>query len=86
MTRPSVLALAVLSLASLAGCKYHQHLTYDFGRAYTAAVTTQADLTRPSVANSEYFLEGSEAAKIRMQLEETTTDKALPMVTFNTGQ
>lgn len=86
MTRPLAIVLALSGAALLGGCKHYQHLTYDFGRAYTASVTTQADLTRPSVASSEYFLEGTEAAKIRMALKEATTDQAQPVVTLTTAQ
>ncbi len=83
MTRAIATAIALLAPALLVGCGQPSHLGYDFGRAYTEAVTAQADLTRPSVASSEYMLEGSEASKIRMQLEEATTDKAEPVITLS---
>jgi hypothetical protein len=35
----------------------------------------QADLTRPSVAGSEYHLSGNEAAAIRILVQEATTDQ-----------
>jgi len=58
-----------------AGCASPLHLQYDFGRAYTEAVISQADLTRTSVANSTYPLYGVEAESIRIRVQETTTDK-----------
>lgn len=66
------LAIAALGLA---GCASPLHLQYDFGRAYTAAIISQADLTRPSVANSQYQLYGTEAESIRIRVRETTTDE-----------
>lgn len=71
-TRP----LVVAALASLgaAGCASPLHLTYDHGRAFTEAVTAQADLTRPSVAASQYQLYGTEATQIRIRVQEESTD------------
>ena len=66
--------LLVLAMAA-SGCASPLHLTYDHGRAYTEAVTRQADLTRPSVANSQYSLYGVEAEKIRIQVQEQATDE-----------
>lgn len=60
--------------ALLAGCASPLHLQYDFGRAYTEAVISQADLTRTSVANSTYPLYGVEAEAIRIRVQEKTTD------------
>ena len=70
----TALRAAGLSLA-LAGCASPLHLQYDFGRAYTAAIVSQADLTRPSVANAQYSLYGTEAEAIRIQVREKTTDE-----------
>lgn len=67
--------LAITALVGLSGCASPLHLTYDFGRAFTEAFTSQADLTRPSVANSTYQLYGTEAAEIRIRVREETTDK-----------
>ena len=64
----------ILVLA-LAGCTSPLHLTYDYGRAYTASILAQADLTRPSIAESEYALYGVEAANIRVRVQEESTDK-----------
>ena len=62
-------------LVLAAGCASPLHLTYDHGRAYTEAVTKQADLTRPSVANDQYKLYGTEAEMIRIQVREKSTDE-----------
>lgn len=72
MIRPLSLALIA---ATLAGCASQLHLTYDYGRAYTQSIITQADLTRPSVANSQYQLYGTEAEAIRIRVREKTTDE-----------
>jgi hypothetical protein len=61
--------------ALAAGCASPLHLQYDHGRAYTAAIISQADLTRPSVANSQYPLYGTEAEAIRIRVREKTTDE-----------
>jgi len=66
MTR--LLALALLA----GGCANPMTLTYDFGRAFTAATQMQADLTRPSVAAAQYRLSGLEGTDIRLRLRETT--------------
>lgn len=67
------LLLAAIAVAAT-GCASPLHLTYDYGRAYTQAVTTQADLTRSSVSASQYQLYGVEAAEIRIRVQETSTD------------
>ena len=82
MTRPLSLAI----LATLAGCASPLHLTYDHGRAYTEAMTSQADLTRPSVANSQYSLYGTEAEAIRIRVREKTTDEEEASSTLRQGQ
>lgn len=63
-----------LSLLLIAGCTSPLHMTYDYGRAYTASIVAQADLTRPSVAESQYALYGVEAASIRLRVREEATD------------
>ena len=75
MTRQLPLVAAMLSAAALSGCASPLHLQYDFGRAYTTAIISQADLTRPSVANSQYQLYGTEAEAIRIRVREKTTDE-----------
>ncbi|TVQ86502.1 MAG: hypothetical protein EA397_20095 [Deltaproteobacteria bacterium] len=62
------------TLLGLAGCANPMTLTYDFGRAYTAASITQADLSRPSVAAAQYRLSGIEGTEIRLRLQERTTE------------
>ncbi len=63
-----------LAAAFLSGCASPLHLTYDYGRAFTDAITAQADLTRPSVAAAEYNLYGTEATEIRIRVQEESTD------------
>jgi len=67
---PRAVMLALLT----AGCASPLHLTYDYGRAYTESIVAQADLTRPSVAESEYALYGVEAVNIRIRVQEEATD------------
>ena len=67
-------AIALMTLAGLAGCTSPLHLTYDHGRAFTEAFQAQPDLTRPSIAQSTYPLYGKEAADIRIRVREETTD------------
>ena len=67
--------IKTLALLLLAGCTSPLHLTYDYGRAYTASIVAQADLTRPSVAESQYALSGVEAASIRLRVREEATDQ-----------
>ncbi len=62
-------------LLMVAGCSSPLHLTYDYGRAYTDVFLTQADLTRPSIASSRYFLYGVEAAEIRIRVRDSATDE-----------
>ena len=62
-------------LVMVAGCSAPLHLTYDYGRAYTDVFLTQADLTRPSIASSRYFLYGVEAAEIRIRVRDSATDE-----------
>ena len=59
---------------ALAGCASPLHMTYDYGRAYTESIVAQADLTRPSVAESHYALYGVEAVNIRLRVQEESTD------------
>jgi len=66
--------LLLLAALGTGACASPLHLTYDHGRAYTEAVVRQADLTRPSVANSQYALYGVEAEQIRIQVQNQTTD------------
>lgn len=66
--------LTALALLGLAGCASPLHLTYDYGRAYTESIQAQGDLTRASVAESQYSLYGVEAANIRLKVQEEATD------------
>jgi len=79
---------STLLLATVLGagaCASPLHLTYDHGRAYTEAVVRQADLTRPSVANSQYALYGVEAEQIRIQVQNQTTDEEDSKSTLTQG-
>jgi hypothetical protein len=58
----------------LIACAQPVHYQYDFGRATWEAQRIQADLSRPSVAESLYPLSGEEASKIRTNAEKATTD------------
>jgi hypothetical protein len=75
-TRCPCSTLAVSLVLVLGACSgaASRHLQYDHGRAFTAAATAQADLTRPSVVNLEHPLQGVEAQAIRLRVEESTTD------------
>ncbi|MEZ4241037.1 MAG: hypothetical protein R3F59_33730 [Myxococcota bacterium] len=75
MTVRTHLVAALLAAAGLSGCASPLHLQYDYGRAYTTAIISQADLTRPSVANAQYQLYGTEAEAIRIRVREKTTDE-----------
>lgn len=75
----------VAAAAALAGCASPLHLTYDFGRAYTDAFTKQPDLSRPSVANAQYFLYGPEAEAIRIQVQKKTSDEEKAESTLQLG-
>ncbi len=57
--------ILLLVVGPLAGCAQPLHLQYDFSRAYTESMQTQANLDRPSVAQSVYPLSGTEAILIR---------------------
>ena len=65
---------ATLTAVVASGCVSPSHLTYDYGRAYTASIVEQADLTRPSVAELNIFLYGNEAEQIRIRVKEKSTD------------
>lgn len=66
--------LLVLAGAGLAACVSPRHLGYDYGRAFTAAITLQGDLTRPSVAAGGHPLNGPEAEAIRSRVKESATN------------
>lgn len=78
--------LWLLASVALAGCASPAHLTYDYGRAYTAAIVSQADLTRPSVASAQYQLYGTEAEAIRIRVREKTTDEEKAAVELQLNQ
>lgn len=57
------------------GCAQPAHLQYDFGRTFTAAAKTQADLGRPSAENADYPLNGTEGVALRKAVTQKTTDE-----------
>ena len=65
----------LVGAAALTGCAHPEHLQYDFGRSYMDALTTQADLGRPSVADAAYPLSGFEGIELRMRVTEESTDE-----------
>ena len=69
--------LLVLAAASAlaGGCKPPLHLGYDYGRAFVETLRVQADLTRPTVQYAAYSLYGPEAAAIRVNVQEATTEE-----------
>lgn len=73
----------MILLALLLGCGSPTHLQYDYGRSFYQVIALQTDLTRSNVP--AYGLSGTEAAAIRMRVEEASTDKDtnLPSATEN---
>jgi hypothetical protein len=59
----------------LTGCAQPLHLQYDYSRAYTEAITVQADLSRESVSEAVYVLSGTEALQLRLRATESATDE-----------
>ncbi len=76
MTRATQLLAAAILAAGATACKPPLHMTYDFGRAYIETLRLQADLTRPSVANSSYMLYGREGVSIRLNVQSETQEES----------
>ena len=74
--------IALLALPLVGACGSPVHLSYDYGRAYTAAFGAQADLTRPSVATGGHSLEGIEGVNIRLRVIQEATDKETENTNF----
>lgn len=74
-TRVMMLLLPAAGLVAATACGEPRYLGWDYGRAYVDAFTLQGDLTRPSVATSEYQLNGAEAAQIRLRAEQAASDE-----------
>lgn len=55
----------MMFLTLLLACAQPTHLQYDFGRAFNDTLRLQGDLTRASVADDAYTVEGSEALLLR---------------------
>ena len=75
MTHRIALLAPVALLVLGTACGEPRYLGWDYARAYIECFTMQADLTRPSVAGSEYQLSGNEAAAIRILVQQATTDQ-----------
>jgi hypothetical protein len=68
------IVVAAIAVSLSTGCAARAHLGFDYGESFSRAFTTQADLTRTTIATSEYKLSGIEAASIRILVQEATTD------------
>jgi hypothetical protein len=68
------IVVAAIAVSLSTGCAARTHLGFDYGESFSSAFTTQADLTRTTIATSEYKLSGTEAANIRILVQEATTD------------
>jgi hypothetical protein len=88
MNRTTLAALvAAVALGAVAsGCAEPAHLSYDFGRAYTSAFQTQADLTRASALDRNYPLSGVEAQSIRLNVQAETTEVKTGESEFEIGE
>ncbi len=67
------LAIALIALI-LGGCSAHQSIAANFGQAYQHTFATQADLTRASVTDATFLLSGREAAAIRINVQESSSN------------
>ncbi len=63
-----------LLAAPLLGCNNARYMQYDFGRASTQAFAAQADLSRPAAATADYPLQGNEAAAIRLNATQVSSE------------
>ena len=71
-----LLPVLVVAASTITGCsRHHSQLQYDLGRATSQAFSAQADLSRPSVADSAYALTGVEAIEMRERVTEVSTDQ-----------
>jgi hypothetical protein len=66
--------LVLTALLGATACNAKTHLQYDHGRAYRASMSTQADLSRPSVSAKTYPLTGVEGLALRAEVAKQTTD------------
>ena len=82
MNRILLLGVAV----GIGGCGSPLHLGYDYGRAFSQAMTAQADLTRPTAANEQYALYGIEGVKIRLLVQQSSTQATTGTATLTSGQ
>jgi hypothetical protein len=65
---------AGMVLLATSGCAA-QKLQYDHGRAFQQAIMVQADLTRPSVADSAFALSGIEGLALRETVTKEASDQ-----------
>lgn len=76
MPRLALSGLLLVLGGATAGCHRHpSQIQYDFGRATQAAFAAQANLDRPSAADSAYALTGAEALEMRARVTEMSTDE-----------
>jgi len=78
--------LLLLSLVPLAGCAQPVHLQYDFGRAYSESMQLQANLDRPTAAQANYPLSGTEAILIRANVEKQDAKEKTGKVEATDGE
>jgi len=67
--------MTTLLFSTLLGCSQPAHLQADHGRAYHAALTTQANLARASALHADYPLSGEEGIALRQRVIEESTDQ-----------
>ncbi|HJN73549.1 MAG TPA: hypothetical protein QGF58_06400 [Myxococcota bacterium] len=65
----------MLLLTLSLGCGSPQHLQYDHGRSFREATQAQTDLSRESVQEELYPLDGTEGLAIRFRAVEAAGDK-----------
>jgi len=69
--KPLTIALTAVTLGA---CSTHQGLSPDFAQAYQQAFTAQTDLARPSAEGATFLLSGREAAAIRINVQESSSN------------
>lgn len=65
----------MITLLLVLACGQPTHLQYDFGRAYSEALNTQATLDRESVKNDAYPISGEEALAARANALKAASDE-----------
>lgn len=85
MNRELKLALLAFVTIAATGCLEPTHLTHDYGRAFTDSFAGQSDLSRSAASQAAYGLTGTEAVKIRLAVENATTDAASEQSTLTSA-